>query len=113
MDRFKAMHNFLEEHAREGRDVQLYAINGQTVFPQFSLSSALRTDIAVFPILRGIGERAPKFEGSFPTKDGETVDIGNGWIVMCVLFRYDDTAAEWIKKLESGEEELRKMKSGR
>ncbi len=102
----------LEEHAEEGRDVQLYSVQGQTLFPLWGASGALRTDAAVFPILRGAGERAQPFNGSFPTNDGETLDLGNGWIAMCVIFPFHHSPHEWIAKLQTAEEKLRAMKSG-
>ncbi len=102
----------LEEHAAEGRDVQLFDVNGQKLFPMYALSGSLSTDIAAYPILRGSGPRAPAFSGSFPRTDGETIDIGNGWIAMCVIFPYHQTAQEWIAKLQVAEDKLRAMKSG-
>lgn len=105
--------DFLAEHSREGRDVQLYEAAGQVTFVMFDPpTGGIRSSVAVFPILRGEGERAPKFEGSFPTEDGEIADLGRGWIVMCVLFHDDQTLMGKMTKLERAEDKLRAMKSG-
>lgn len=105
------LHDFLEEHAREGRDVQLFAPAGQSIFPLYNVTTGgLMSDVAVFPILRGKGEKAPKFESSFPMEDGETRDLGDGWIVMCVRFSYDQTLMGKMTKLERAEDKLRAMK---
>lgn len=104
--------DFLAEHSRAGRDVQLFDVYGQTMFPMCTPDGALRTDCAVYPILHGEGERVIEFKGSLPTKDGETLDLGNGWIVMCVLFHYDQTLMGKMTKLERAEDKLRAMKSG-
>lgn len=104
------LHDFLEEHAREGRDVQLYSVWGQSVFPVFHATGGLMARATVYPILRGEGERAPKFEGPFPIEDGQTLDLGRGWIVMCVVFHYDQTLMGKMTKLERAEDKLRAMK---
>lgn len=104
---------FLEQHSQEGRDVQLYNVHGQTLFPVFNaVTGGLMAIAAVYPILRGEGDRCPKFEGSFPTEDGATRDLGNGWIAMCVLFSYDQTLMGKMTKLERAEDKLRALKSG-
>lgn len=105
--------DFLEHHAREGREVQLYEVHGQTLFPMLDpATGGLRACAAVFPILRGEGASAPKFEGAFPTEDGATLDLGRGWIVMCVVFGYEQTLMGKITKYERAEDKLRAMKSG-
>ena len=103
--------NLLEEFAEEGRDVQLFGMFGQTIFPMYSVDGSLSSSAAVFPILRGSGDHAPKFEGSFPTEDGATRDLGNGWIVMCVHFPMRLTPHENIEKLQVAEEKLRRMRN--
>jgi len=97
----------LEEMAEEGRDVQLYSVNGQTLFPLWSSSGGLLTDAAVFPILRGSGDRCPAFTGQFPMEDGETLELGNGWVATCVRLGYHLTAHEKIAKIQAAETKLR------
>jgi len=75
-----------------------------------AVTGGLMTDITVYPILRGEGEKAPPFEGSFPTEDGQSRDLGKGWLVMCVRFTYESTAHEKIAKLAIAEDKLRAMK---
>lgn len=103
--------DFLERYAEEERDVQLYDVFGHVLFPVWT-PLGLSTDVAVFPLIRGTGEKAPFYTGAFPVRDGETIDIGSGWIAMCVILRYGDTVGEKIAKLELAENKLRAMRSG-
>ena len=97
----------LRELAEEGRDVQLYDVNGQTLFPLWNSSGGLLTDAAVYPILRGKGDRCPAFTGQFPMEDGETLELGNGWVAMCVRLGYHLTALGKIAKIQAAETKLR------
>lgn len=97
----------LEEMAEEGRDVQLYSVNGQKLFPLWSAGGGLSTDAAVFPILRGGGDRCPAFDGQFPMEDGQMLTLGNGWVAMCVRLGFHLTAHEKIAKIQAAEEKLR------
>ena len=96
------MEVILNEFDRD--DVDLFGLNGQRLFPLMSSSGGVRAAMAAFPILRGIGDRAPAFEGSFPTKEGEIVDFGRGWRVTAVLITlgqsHDEIRASFRKALE-------------
>jgi hypothetical protein len=103
--------NRIDEFSEEGRDVELYGRYGQTIFPLYSADGSLFASMAVFPILRG-SEPVPKFAGSFPTEDGATRELGNGWIVMCVHFPHFLEPHQKIAKLQEAEAKLLQMKSG-
>lgn len=110
MDQTHDALDLINEYAREGRDVQLYGVNGQYVFPRYSESGSLRSVSSIFPILRGSGARAPKFDGDFPTIDGTTIDLGDGWVVMCIDIAMHDGLQTIRAKLAAGEAKLRAMK---
>lgn len=101
---------FLDERCTAGRDVQLFSMLGQCLFPLYSGEGSLRSVAAMYPILRGRGEKAPKYEDKFPTKDGELLDLGDGWLLMCVTVGIHDNFASTRMKLDAAEEKLRAMK---
>ena len=100
----------LDEYGKEGRDVRLRDVFGQTMFSIYTPSGALRTDCAIYPLLRGKGDHPPKYEGTFPLTDGEILELGEGWAVMCVTFDFGDTAATLRGKLEAADKKLRALK---
>jgi hypothetical protein len=112
IERQKRLRDLLYEYAREGREVQLFNTHGQTMFPIWSGEGGLKSDCALFPILRGSGDRCPKFTADFPMKSGETKDLGNGWIVMCLTFGYHETVDELRVTLEEADKKLLAMKQG-
>jgi hypothetical protein len=103
----------LSDLTAKDRDVHLYDVNGQTLFPLFRAGGSLTTHVACYLILRGTTERVPIYDGDFPSADREIVEIGNGWMLMCVVFQYHLTAQEKVAKLKEAEKKLLTMKHSR
>ena len=99
-------YSFLERYALEGRDPQLYGIEGQYVFGMFNAKGDMMSDVAAFLIRRGRGERAPKYSGPFPTEDGKIVELGEGWKVIRVTWNIGHTIYDVIALLDSAEAQL-------
>jgi len=99
----------LEEMADETRDVHLFKLHGQIIFPIYGVSGAVSTNAAVYLISRG---KDGYINAPFPAGDGEVQELGGGWITMCVRLPYHESAQEWVMKIQAAEEKLRAMKSG-
>jgi len=102
-------HTFLADHAAEGRDPQLYSVHGQTLFAKYAMSGSLCTSAYVFSIRRGKGERAPKYEGSFPANDLEVFDIGAGWKAMAIELPSFWSVDEQMAKIIAAEAKLMEL----
>lgn len=102
----------LEKYAEEGRDPQLFSYHGYSIFPVYSVATGgLYAFACVFLISRGEGERAPAYEGTFPTEHHATVELGSGWRVIAMQVRHGATALELEEILANGEKILRAYKS--
>lgn len=101
-----------ERFRLEGAPIQVFEVAGQMIFPCYAPhGGGIYSAAAIYPILRGRGESAPKFDGAFPTEDGATLDLGEGWILMCVRVPFGSSPADVRGKLEAGEKKLRAMKA--
>lgn len=91
----------------EGAQIQVFEIAGQMIFPCYALhGGGIHSAAAIYPILHGNGEKAPTFDGAFPTEDGAMLELGEGWVVMCVRVPFGAVPSDVRGKLEAAEAKL-------